>query len=130
LSSSPGKANAAVAWSVPRGDLEMASPLVYQGQLYVFSQRGGLVTCYEAETGKRLYREHLSGAQSFWASPWAADGKVYGLDQDGTTYVLAAGPEFRLVAENHLDDRFWASPAVGGGSLLLRGVANLYCIKP
>src|SRR5262249_20594549 len=130
LSATSGKSTAGIAWSAPRGDLEMASPLIFQGHLYVFSQRGGCVSCYNAETGKRLYRERLSGAASFWASPWAAGDKIYGLDQDGTTYVMAAGPEFRLLVENHLEDRFWSSPAVGGGAFFLRGVNNLYCVKP
>jgi outer membrane protein assembly factor BamB len=120
---------AGIAWHQPAGSLEMASPLAYQGHLYVLSNRGGLVTCYDTTTGKQVYRERLPDAQSFWASPWAAGGKVFCLDQGGTTYVLQAGPQFKLLAENRIDDQFWATPAIAGDSLILRGVANVYCIK-
>jgi outer membrane protein assembly factor BamB len=123
------KSNAGVAWYQSRGGAEGASPLVYQSHLYVLSQRGGLVTCYDAKTGKEVYRERLPGARSFWASPWASDGKVFCLDDSGTTYVLQAGPEFKVLGKNTIEDQFWASPAIAGGSLILRGVDNLYCIK-
>jgi outer membrane protein assembly factor BamB len=121
--------NAGIAWSVPSANVEMASPIAYQGHLYLLSNRGGLVTCYHAATGKQIYRERLPDAQSFWASPWASDGKVFCLDQAGTTYVLQAGPQFKLLGENRIDDEFWASPAIAAGSLILRGAGNLYCIK-
>jgi outer membrane protein assembly factor BamB len=122
--------NAGVAWSQARAALEAASPLVYQGHLYVLSQNGGLLSCYDARTGKQVYRERLPNAKSFWASPWAADGKVYCLDDGGTTFVLQAGPAFKVLGKNPIADQFWASPAVAGGTLILRGVDNLYCIKP
>jgi outer membrane protein assembly factor BamB len=122
--------SAGVAWGVNRGGPEMASPLVYQGHLYLLSQNGGIVTCYDARTGKQVYKERLPGARAFWASPWAADGKVYCLDDGGTTFVLQAGPEFKVLGKNALGDQFWASPAVASGTLILRGVENIYCIKP
>jgi outer membrane protein assembly factor BamB len=122
--------NAGVAWSQARAGVENASPLALQGYLYVLGQRGGFVSCYDGNTGKQVYRERLPNARSFWASPWACDGKVFCLDDSGTTYILQAGPAFKLLGQNHLDDQFWASPAVVGGSLILRGVDNVYCIKP
>ena len=60
---------------------------------------------------------------------WAADGKIFCLDDAGTTYVLDAGPEFKLLATNNLNEMFWASPAVADGSILLRSVDSLYCIR-
>jgi outer membrane protein assembly factor BamB len=121
--------NAGIAWSASRGDLEMASPLVYQGHLYVLSQRGGFLTCYDVRDGKQTYRERLPDGDTFWASPWACDGKVFCLDQSGTTYVVRAGAEFQLLSVNRIEDQFWASAAVAGGSLILRGVDSIYCIK-
>jgi outer membrane protein assembly factor BamB len=108
----------------------MASPLVYQGHLYVLAQRGGFVTCYDAATGKQRYRERLPGGQNFWASPWAGDGKVCCLDQYGIAYVLQAGPAFKLLRQNRIEDQFYASPAVARGSLILRGANHVYCIQP
>jgi outer membrane protein assembly factor BamB len=122
--------SAGVTWSQTKTGPEMASPLVYQGYLYLLSRDGGLVSCFDAKTGKQAYRERLPGARAFWASPWAYDGKVFCLDDGGTTHVLQAGPEFKVLGKNSLNDQFWATPAVAGGSLILRGVDNVYCIKP
>ena len=131
LTPKPGEATSTgVAWSRPKGGPSMASPLVYQGYVYILEQNGGLVSCYDARTGKPAYqRERLPGARAFWASPWAYDGKVFCLDDGGTTHVLPAGPEFKVLGKNALSDQFWATPAVAGGALVLRGVDNVYCIK-
>jgi outer membrane protein assembly factor BamB len=108
----------------------MASPLVYQGFVYILARRKGVVSCYNAKTGEPAYqRTQLPGAKAFWASPWAYDGKVFCLDDTGTTHVLQAGGEFKVVARNTLNDKFWASPAVVAGAIILRGVERLYCIK-
>jgi outer membrane protein assembly factor BamB len=107
------KTNAGIAWTVSRAGPPMASPLLYEGCLYVLDQRGGIVTCYDAKTGKQNYKERLNGAKGFTSSPWAANGKVFCLDEDG---------------KNKLDDMFWSSAAVVGDKLLLRGVDKLYCI--
>jgi outer membrane protein assembly factor BamB len=120
--------NAGVAWAVAPGGPEMASPLLYEGNVYVLQRGNGLVGCYDAKTGKEHYRQRLEGARSFYASPVAADGKIYCLDEDGQTFVLAAGPELKLLATNKLDEMFRSSPAITGEKLLLRGVDHLYCI--
>jgi outer membrane protein assembly factor BamB len=122
-------ANAGVAWAARHAGPPLASPLLYRGYLYILDQKTGTLGCYEATTGKAVYKERLGGARGFYASPWAHDGKVYCLDQDGTTYVLQAGPGFKLLRENRIDDQFWASPAAAGGSLILRGVNAVYCIR-
>ena len=121
-------ANAGVAWSQPRGGPEKASPLLYAGHLYVLRTNGGIITCYDAKTGKQLYRQRIPEAAGFWTSPWAGEGKIFCLDDAGTTHVLAAGPEFKVLATNKLNDVFWASAAIAGNTILLRGVDNLYCI--
>jgi outer membrane protein assembly factor BamB len=128
----PGEtASAGVAWSRPRAGPSMASPLVYQGYVYVLEQNGGMVSCYDAATGKPAYtRERIPSARAFWASPWAYDGKVFCLDDSGTTHVLQAGPTFQVLGKNALRDQFWATPAVAGGALILRGAETVYCIKP
>ncbi len=118
--------NPHIAWAQPRGDLENASPIVYQGFLYVFAQRS-FVSCYDAKTGMKYYRERLN-AGDFWASPWACDGKVFCIDQNGTTSVIAAGPEFKVIRENSIRDQFFATPAITRGAIILRGTDSLYCI--
>jgi outer membrane protein assembly factor BamB len=121
--------NAGIAWSQPRNGPEMASPLVYEGYVYVLRQNGGTVTCYDAKTGKQVYRERIPRAAGFWASPWACDGKVFCLDDSGTTHILQAGPEFKVLGKNTINEMCWSSAAVADGALFLRGVDHLYCIK-
>jgi outer membrane protein assembly factor BamB len=118
-----------VIWSSPNSGLEMASPISYQGFVYVLSRRNGLVFCYHADTGESAYfRTPIGGAGEFWASPWAYDGKIFCLDASGTTHVLAGGPELKRLGRNRLDDTFWASPAAAPGMLILRGENHVYGI--
>ena len=118
-----------IAWSVPRGGPPMASPLVYSGYLYILEERGGLMSCYNAADGTRVYQQRVPSAKGFTASPWAYEGKVFCLDEGGQTFVIQAGPEFKLVAQNPLDEMCWASPAVSDGAVFLRGTEHLFCIE-
>jgi outer membrane protein assembly factor BamB len=125
----PGEsANAGIAWSSKRGPESDTSPLAFQGHVYVFG-RMGILTCYDAATGKEVYRERVPGIKNIWASPWGNDGKVYILDDSGTTVVLQTGPNFEVLRKNTLDDTTWATPAAADGAIYLRGVNYLYCIK-
>src|SRR5262249_7494121 len=121
--------NDGVAWYLPRGGPAMASPLLYDGYLYVLEQRGGLLTCYDARTGKQAYRDRVQGGRGFTSPPWAYEGKVFCLADDGETFVVQAGAEFKLLGQNKIDEMCWSSPAVAGGALFLRTVDHLYCIK-
>lgn len=122
--------NEFVAWSMMLRSYRNSSPLLYKGCLYMLEQSAGIVRCYDAETGKRHYQNRLPDSRGFAASPWANDGKVFLLDDDGQTVVLEAGPEFKVVRTNRLDDGIvWSSPAVAGNSLLIRGMNHLYCIR-
>jgi len=123
------RANDAVAWSLPAAGPSTASPLLYDGYLYVLEERGGLVSCYDAKTGKQAYKERLPGARSFTSSPWAYEGKVFCLDDAGTTHVFQAGPAFKALAKNAIDEMCWSSPAVAGGAVYLRTVDHFYCLR-
>lgn len=123
-----GETSEWIAWNVPRSGPSMASPLLYEGCLYIFDQNGGIVGCYDAATGKQHYRQRIEGAKGFTSSPWAFGGKIFALDQDGKTFILAPGPEFKLLGVNALNEGFWSSVAILGDRLLLRGVDHLYCI--
>jgi outer membrane protein assembly factor BamB len=120
-----------VTWSVPRVWPAAASPLAYRGKVYLLDRQGGMVSCYDAKTGKADYaKERIPLAKAFWASPWADDGKVFCLDEDGQTHVLKAGPAFEVLTVNKLDkELFWATPAAAGGALFVRGIDSLYCVK-
>jgi outer membrane protein assembly factor BamB len=123
--------NASIAWSNPVGAPYNPSPLFYQGRLYVLYDRG-LVSCFDAATGRVLYdRERLPDGFAFTASPWAADGRIYCLNEDGVCFVLRAGDRFELLHTNRLgnDVLCMATPALAGDRLLLRTAAELYCLR-
>jgi outer membrane protein assembly factor BamB len=121
----------AIAWSNPAAGPYNPSPLFYEGRIYVLYDRG-LFSAFEAKTGKQLYdRERLPIGSGFTASPWAANGKIYCLSEDGVCYVLRAGDKFELLQTNRLtdDDMCMATPALAGERLLIRTANTLYCVK-
>jgi outer membrane protein assembly factor BamB len=129
ISLKPGQTSSDwIAWSVRVAGVRVASPLLYRDCVYVLNEMQGLVRCHDAKTGKEHYRQRLPRAAGCTASPWASGEHVYCLDDHGLTAVLRAGPRFEVVATNDLDEMFWASPAIVGNRLLLRGADHLYCI--
>ena len=86
----------------------------------------GVVTCADISTGERVWRHRLQGV--FFASPVAADGKVYMLSETGETFVLKGGRTPEVLSVNTLPGRFIASPAISRGRILLRSDRALYSI--
>ena len=119
--------NAFIAWADRTLGTFHPSPLVYRGCLYILHDRGFL-TCSDAATGKPLFgRQRIStDTATFTASPWAYNGKVFALSEDGDTYVIQAGPEFKVLGRNSLNEMSLATPAVARGSLILRTASKLY----
>jgi outer membrane protein assembly factor BamB len=124
------RSNNWVVWSVPESGIAMASPLVYKGLLYMVDRNRGQIVCIEAATGNVVYPgTKITGAKAFWASPWAFDGKIYCLEEKGTTHVIQAGREFKELGKNKLNDIFWASTAIAKGSYIFRGEKGIYCVR-
>lgn len=119
-------AGGAVAWKEERGGPYVCSPLLYGDHLYVHDETGRLV-CRDAGTGEVVYRARLKG--KFTASGVAGDGKIYLTNEEGTTFVVKAGKEFSILAENRLDEECLASPAVSRGAILLRTRKHLACVR-
>ncbi len=114
-------------WKAPGAAPGMASPLVAGGCIYVAND--SFLTCLDALNGKEHYKERLPGLRTVIASPVSVGGQVVILDEAGNAVVLKAGTVFEVLGRSKLEDSFWASPAVSGGSLLFRGVGSLYCIR-
>jgi outer membrane protein assembly factor BamB len=121
--------NAHVAWCQRRAAAYVTSPLVYDGLLYVLLDRGQL-SAYDAASGQPVYGNQrlAAGRVPFSASPWAYDGKVFCLSEAGDTYVVQAGPDFRVLHVNRLGEPAMATPAVARDSVVLRALTRLYRI--
>ncbi|MCH8853731.1 MAG: PQQ-like beta-propeller repeat protein [Planctomycetes bacterium] len=119
----------AVVWTRDRHTPYVPSPLLYGGMLYYLKHYQGFLTCVQAKTGKLLFGpERLAGIGNVFASLVGAADRVYIVSRNGTTAVIRRSAEFQLLALNHLDDSFSASPAIVGHELYLRGERYLYCI--
>jgi outer membrane protein assembly factor BamB len=121
--------NQYIAWCRPQGGPYNPSPIVYGDYLYVLYDRG-LLSCYDARTGAEVYsRQRIAaGATAFTASPWANNGKLFCLSEDGDTFVIRAGPEFKVLGRNALNEMCMATPAAVRGSLIIRTLTKLYRI--
>lgn len=111
--------NDSVAWSTTRYGPYMPTPIVYGEYLYTCANNG-VVSCFDAKTGKLNYRERLGGQGGFTASPVAADGKLYFTSEEGGVRVVRAGPTYEPIAVNPLGDICMATPAISDGLFLVR----------
>jgi outer membrane protein assembly factor BamB len=119
---------AALAWVQERAGNYMPTPLLHEGLAY-FCNDIGVLTVYALANGERLYQQRLGqGRSAFSSSPVAAGGRLYATDEDGRTYVLALGREYRVLAENELGENVMASAAVADGVLYIRGRRHLFAV--
>ena len=116
-------------WTSDRGS-NVSSPVVHEGHLYWMHETRGTAFCAEAMTGKIVYEERIERAGQVYASPVLAEGRLYYVSRNGRAFVVAAAPEYQLLAVNDLGDgsMFNASGAVTGHRLLLRSDKFLYCL--
>lgn len=120
--------NAAVVWSHPRLGSYLQTPIQVGTNLWSCDWQG-VLTCVEARTGRLHYNERLGqGGQAFTASPVAARDRIYIVSEEGQVFVIAAKPEFQVVATNRLGGNCLASPAVVSGTLLFRTTESLIAI--
>ena len=115
-----------VVWRFARGVPQKPSILFVDGLIYMINDVG-IASCLDAKTGTLVWQSRVGG--TFSASPIYSAGRIYLFDEDGKATVIAAGREFKVLAENHLDNGFMASPAVVGNALILRTSKDLYRIE-
>jgi outer membrane protein assembly factor BamB len=130
ISLKPGEtSNDYIVWYQPQAGPYNPSPIVYGGYYYTLYDRG-FFTCHDAKTGKEVYAKVRidPGVNAFTSSPWAYNGKIFCLSEDGDTFVIQAGKEFKLLGKNSLDEMCMATPAIVRGSLIIRTASKLYRI--
>ena len=121
--------NEYVVWSQARGGTYLPSPVAYQGAVYALTETG-ILSRFDAKTGRQIYKTRIDPmATAFTTSPWVYNGKLFCLSEEGQTFVIATGEEFRLLHVNELDDMAQASPALVGDRLLIRTERRLYSIR-
>ena len=120
----------AIAWSHTRGIAYTASPVLYDGKLYIVTDNG-MVTAFNATTGEAYYTQtRLPKASNLKASPVGANGKLYLATEDGDVVVLKMGEKFEVLATNTLEDQvFISTPVIAGGEIYLRGQNTLFAIS-
>jgi outer membrane protein assembly factor BamB len=120
----------AIIWRYDRDTPYVPSPLLSGDQLYFLKSNSGVLSSFEAKTGKKVYGEQrLEGVPNVYASPLGVAGRIYVAGRDGGVAVVKQGPEFKLLATNQLDDGFDASPVAVDNELYLRGRRFLYRIS-
>ena len=115
-----------VVWKMTKQVPANPSPVLVDKELYVLSDQG-ILTCVDALTGEDLWRKRMPGGYS--ASLLAAPGRIYAFNEDGLTSVVAAGRKSELLAENTLDERIMATPAIVGEAMIVRTEGYLYRIE-
>jgi outer membrane protein assembly factor BamB len=117
----------AMAWSVDRAGNYMQTPLLDKGIGY-FCFDNGVLTTYRLSSGEKLFQQRLGGTTGFTSSPVAATDRLYITNEDGHTFVLAKGSEYKLLGENDIGETVMASAAISGDVLYLRGRNHLFAI--
>jgi outer membrane protein assembly factor BamB len=119
-----------VAWSTAKGSPFVPSTLVVGDLLYMINDMSSIVTTYEARTGKLVFQGRLGTPrrEGFSASPVLSEGKIFLSNDEGETFVLEAGPEFKLLHVNRLNARTLASPALVDGRWYIRTDRELLCV--
>ena len=121
--------NSHIPWSHHREGGYMQTPIVYGDYLYVCRDHG-VLSCYNAKTGERVYNERLgTGRTGFTASGVAADGRLYYTSEEGDIFVVKAGPKFELLAQNPMGEVCMATPAISGDALYFRTQGHLVSIS-
>ena len=106
----------------------MQTPLIYGDYLYT-CQIDGVLSCYQAATGKEVYKERLGpGGDGFTASPVASAGKLYFTSEKGSIFVVKPGPEFTVLANNQMGEICMATPAISDGVIFYRTQSQVVAI--
>jgi outer membrane protein assembly factor BamB len=119
-----------LVWSKKTGSPFIPSPLLYGEQLYMVNDISSVISCHDAKTGKLHWSERAGQAvkHGFSASPIGVNGKVFFTNDDGETFVYAAGAEYKLLHTNSLGEKTLASPALVDGRWYWRTANHLWCI--
>lgn len=117
----------ALRWRFKRNLAYIPTPLLYNGVFYMV-RTGGIVTSLDPATGVLIKQGRTEKAPGeYYASPVAADGKIFLVSEEGKLSVLKASPQWEVLAVNNLEEEVYATPAISGGRIFVRTRGTLYC---
>ena len=129
ISAADGKPAGSEIWRTRYNSPDVATPLIYQGKLFVLDGRKKDLVCMDPQSGQVHWKGEIGGRAVFRASPTGADGKIYCINLDGEAFVLSAGSEFEILHRVKMGgQRCHATIAPSDGQLFLRTDTKLYCI--
>ena len=114
-----------LVWEQRKGMPKVPSMIYVKPYLFATTD-GGVASCLKGETGEIVWQDRLNG--NFSASPVSVEGRIYFLSDEGVTTVIEAGPEFKVLAKNPLEEKVQASIAISGRHLFIRTEKSLFCI--
>ncbi|MFM8252863.1 MAG: PQQ-binding-like beta-propeller repeat protein [Planctomycetota bacterium] len=118
-----------ITWSHQSATPYVPSPVLYDNQLYFLRGNNGILSALDARKGHPVFGpDRVAGLTDVYASPVAADGKLFLVGRDGTTVVIKAGRKLEVLSTNRLDEPIDASPALVDSELFLRGAQHVYCV--
>ena len=112
-------------WANPEQASHVSSPLYYNNHVYMIRD-GGIISCFNAENGKVIYRAKTGAAGAYFSSPVAVGGKIFIASRNGIVTIIDAGEKFKILAQNNLGDNITATPALVDNKLYLRTAKFLY----
>lgn len=116
-----------VLWQSSKDAPGTSSPVIHDDKLFVVTD-AGIMTCYDVVSGTVFWNKRLKRGR-YLSSLVAGDGKVYACNTKGVTTVIAADSKLKVLAENDMEGRCYASPAIANGCILIRIANHLYCIE-
>lgn len=119
----------AILWTYDKNTPYTPNPILMDGLLYFLKTNNGYLSCLDAEDGTEYYSNvKVEGIKNIFTSPVGVHKRIYIAGTNGVCAVVQTGKTYELLAQNTLDDQFFASPVILGDQLFLRGVNALYCI--
>lgn len=119
-----------VIWHHKQGTPYVPSPIIVDNHIYFTGSNTGILSCLDIRTGKPIFeRQRLPELKSVYASPVAAEGRIYFTDRDGTTVVIKHASALEVLAINRLAEPMDASPVILGDRIYLRTASHLYCVE-
>ncbi|MGE5610724.1 MAG: PQQ-binding-like beta-propeller repeat protein, partial [Bacillota bacterium] len=114
-----------VVWRMVAQAPYVPTPLAKGDLLFTLSDTG-VLSCLRSATGQVLWQQHLGG--SYYSSPVCVNDRIYCISKKGEVVVVAASPQFQLLARNQLGELCYSTPAISGGRLYIRTLTHLICL--